>query len=266
MVDRIVANVFDLCITTKCTLKCMNCVACIPYITNQKHSSKEVVFREIEEFFNVFDYAGRIEIIGGEPLLHPDLLEIVKKAVKYKSQYGFLRITTNCTIEPRDDLLEYIKNCGVHFDFILGDYGEPSIAYTSVKKKIDEYNIPNRTDKYHGNKPHFNGWIDFGDHSYKNYEELELAYIFTNCTAAKHTFFATWEGNVHPCVHSLAGQTTGRLESKLGEWIDLFDESMTLEQKRVIAVDFLKKPLNACRYCNGFLSEIAPRIQAGKQL
>jgi hypothetical protein len=226
-----------------------------------------VVFREIKEFFNVFDYAGRIEFIGGEALMYPHLLDVVRYAVTFKERFGFLRITTNSTLVPRDDFLEYIRGCGVRFDFILDDYGAPSKAHAEIIEKMERFGVPYRVDCYHGDAVHFNGWIDFGDHSDKNYSDAELENVFSHCTAAqKNPFYAVFNGQVHPCVYSLAGQNTGRLKPKPGEWIDLFDESMTLRRKKEIAAGFLKTPFSACRHCNGFLTETAPRVPAGKQL
>jgi len=267
MDEKIIANVFDLFITTKCTMNCKKCCAYIPFVQNSRHTPKEIVFREIKEFFHVFDYANRIEFIGGEPMMHPELTAIVEESVKYKEQYGFMRITTNCTIVPNDDFLRYIHDCGVYFDFVLDDYGVHSRAYPAVAEKLDAFGIPYKVYHYHGDEQYFNGWIDFGDHSDKNYTEQELIHVFSHCTAAvKNTFFATYDGKVHPCLYSLAGQYTGRLAPKPGEWIDLFDDAMTYEKKREIANNFLKAPFNACRYCNGFLSDSAERIQAAVQL
>jgi hypothetical protein len=198
--------------------------------------------------------------------MHPDLLEIIKYAVNFKSQFGFMRITTNCTIVPDDAFFLHIKDCGVYFDFVLDDYGPPSFAHSKVIEKMRQFGIPHKSYCYTGNNQYFNGWIDFGDHTDKCYNKVELEYIFTHCTAAKkNTFYAVFDGHVHQCLYSLAGQYTGRLAPKQGEWIDLFDESLTREQKREIAARFLKTPFNACRYCNGFLSDTAPRIPAGKQ-
>ena len=266
--NRIEANVFDLFITNRCTMNCKMCCAYVPHVKNAHHSDKDVVFREMKGFFEVFDYANRIEILGGEPLMHPDLLAIVKEATKYKEQFGDIRITTNCTIVPGDELLAYIKNCGVLFDFVLDDYGEISRHCRQVQDKIKEYNIPFRVDRYYGDEQeqYYSGWIDFGNNKCKNYSDDELLNVFNNCTAAKkNSFYATYDGQVHQCLYSLAGQYTGRLEPKPGEWIDLFDETLTREQKRSIASSFLKRPYNACRHCNGFLSETAKRFPAAIQ-
>lgn len=258
MSDRLIAKVFDFAITTRCTMSCRLCVAGIPYNKNPRHTPKDEAFREIEEFFRVWNFAERIEIIGGEPLMHPDIYEIIEEALKYPDCFGRFRVTTNSTIVPSDRLLELAASCDKPFDFIVDDYGEHSQNLVPLTKKLDEYRIPYRVDVYHGGNQNYGGWIDFGDRTDQGYTDQDLQAVFKKCLAPKYPFTSVNDGKAFSCVFALSLYlSTGRL--KVGDYVDLFDDSISLEEKREIARGFHTIPIDACRYCRGFDNENGKR-------
>ena len=219
------------------------------------------------KFFQVFDYVDRIEFIGGEPLMHPDIVEIVKEAVKYKSQFGFIRITTNATIVPSEMLLRVLNESGCKFDFLVDNYGELSVNFDKIVRILDENNITYRVDEYHGKREEqrFGGWIDFGDFTDQMYSEEQIQYNFEHCAAIKRNVCIT-HGKVFPCCYEMAGYLEGKLPLIEGEYIDLFDENISLEDKKKIAQDFWKNSLYACRFCKSFNAENSKRYCAAEQM
>ena len=163
MSEQIRCKNFDYLITSKCTLNCKLCSNYIPYIPAPIHTPKEIAFQEIKAFFEVWDYADRIELIGGEPLLHPNFYEILAECLKYQSQFGKIRITTNATIIPKKEVFDLICATDKRIEFLLDDYGPLSKNLDEIRQICDDYAIPYRVDCYHGESQYANGWIYFGD-------------------------------------------------------------------------------------------------------
>lgn len=268
MKERVTAKIFDFFITTKCTLNCKLCATGIPNILNPGHTDLQMAYQEMEKFFQVFDYVDRIEFIGGEPLMHPYIAEIVQEATKYKDQFGYMRITTNATIVPDEKLLKVLRESGCKYDFIVDNYGELSVNFDNLIKVLDENDITYRVDVYYGKRENqrFGGWIDFGNFTDQNYSEDQLKKIFDNCTCVKGNFCCTNHGKVFPCIYSMTGFLEGKLPLIQGEYIDLFDDSISIDEKKTIACNFDKKLIKACQFCNSFDTKNSVRYCAAEQV
>ena len=249
--NKIIAKIFDFFITQRCTMNCKLCAAAVPYIHNPVHTPKEVAFKELKEFFRVWDYADRVEFIGGEPLTHPQLYEIVKESLKYQEKFGKLRITTNATIVPSDRLCDLAANCGKEFDFIVDDYGEYSKNLVPLLKQLEKYHIPFRVDTYHGENQRFGGWINFGDYTIIN-DEIEAKKTLKNCIAPKNQFVCVNDGKAFSCCYAMCLYWIHHLFPDDGSCIDLFNSELPIEKKREIAAHFCEESIEACKYCRGF--------------
>ena len=92
--------------TAKCNLSCLGC-----YRKNEVNSHKSLA--EIKEELNVFMHfrkSDSISIAGGEPLLHPEIVEIVKMV----KDFGFKPIVNTNGIALTPDLLLKLKKAGVY--------------------------------------------------------------------------------------------------------------------------------------------------------
>ncbi|KYZ76494.1 hypothetical protein AXX12_08660 [Anaerosporomusa subterranea] len=266
MPERLTAKIFDFYITTKCTMNCELCAAAVPYNPRPCHTLKENAFREIKEFFRIWDFTERVEFIGGEPLMHPQILEIIEETLKYRNQFERLRITTNATIVPQDELLELARSCGKYFDFIVDDYGEHSKNLQPLVEKLEQYGIPYRVDVYHGENQRYDGWIHFGDYEDYGYSTKEVERIFQRCIAPKNAFTCVNAGKAFSCVYAMSLFLAKGILPEKGEYIDLLDDTVSLAEKREIGTGFCTKPIKACHYCKGFDSENSERYPAAKQL
>lgn len=268
MSDKIVCKNFDYFITSRCTLNCKLCSNYIPYIPHPFHTPKETAFREMKEFFQIWDYADRIELIGGEPLFHPEFFEILEESLKYESQFGKIRITTNGTIIPSEKIFSLIRETDKRIEFLVDDYGpQLSKNLPQIIAKCDEYDIPYRVDTYHGDSQYSNGWIYFGDcKTDLGYSDEKLAQVFHRCVVPKEHFVMVNNGKAFYCDYPMAMyQVTGNLPTN-GGYIDLFDDSIPLEKKRDMARHLWEGPFSSCRYCTGFDIENAKRYPAAEQL
>lgn len=267
MSEQIRCKNFDYFITSKCTLNCKLCSNYIPYIPNPFHTPKETAFREIKAFFQIWDYADRIELIGGEPLLHPDFYEILRECLKYQSQFGKIRITTNSTIVPEERVFALIRETEKRVEFLLDNYGPLSKNLEVIRQQCDAYQIPYRIDNYYGENQYSNGWIYFGDcKTDLGYTDQEWTDLFHRCVVPKEEFVMVNNGKAFFCDYPMATyQVTGRLPAD-GGYIDLFDEQISIEEKREMARKLWDGPYSSCRYCTGFDVTNAKRYPAAEQV
>lgn len=88
----------ELTITHRCTLKCKLCGAYSPYYLPTPHWTFDKLKIYIDSYFNIVDYVEKFTISGGEPLLHPELSQIIEYMHKFSNQFNILEIITNGTI------------------------------------------------------------------------------------------------------------------------------------------------------------------------
>lgn len=89
---------FELYITTKCNFTCAGCSAgtsCHP-----EHFPLEQIKREIDALAEIVGDGDDFGLLGGEPCLHPDFLEIVAYAAKIRAEPPHKYIWSNGTILP----------------------------------------------------------------------------------------------------------------------------------------------------------------------
>ena len=256
-------------ITAKCTLKCKHCVMGAPYYKNPPHYKYEIIEKTIEKMFAIVDHIQWIEFSGGEPLMHEELGKMMEKLMEYHSQFDKLLIMTNGTLLPRGDVAEIMKKYHESIIVMMSHYGELSRNADKLIAFCNENNIACEVKKYYGEEQHYGGWVDYGDfHKYNRNEEI-LKEMYQRCGATKMKgCFTTHGGQMHWCVPSARGmKLTNKIPDNKEEYIDLFDESMTVEMQR----EKIKKMQNAeyisaCDYCAGFSEENSIRIKAAEQV
>lgn len=250
-------------VNTICTLKCKQCITLTPYHKKAENFSKERIFADIDNFFEIYEWVEHFDVEGGETLLHPDLPEIIKKAFEYKNCFRRFHILTNGTIMPSKELLEVCKEVKDVF-FIIDDYGpELSKRAEEIKQVLKENKIDFRVDMYHGDNQYYGGWVDFGDMKYKDYSDEELKKVFQNCRAGHNKAPYIKNGKMFLCPVQGAG--IKYITLKDNEFVDFCSEK-TIQEQIEIAAAFGEHPTSACAYCKGFDAENGKRYKAAKQI
>ena len=262
---KVATKVLALEPTVMCTLRCRLCALGVPYLKAKDHESFEVVLKEIKRIFEIFDYAERIDVAGGEPLMHPDLAAIIAELLKYRDHYGSIRIVTNCTIMPKEDLWRVMMANRDTVDFLLDDYGEHSPQYKDIARMCEERNIIYKHNIYHGDEQYCGGWIDFGGWDDRHYSEEKLWAVYRKCHTSENPCITIYGGAAYFCARSMLGELLGRYQNDNTEKIDLLDEALDLKQLRDVAAHFGHKPPTGCRFCDGFDVD-AKRYPAAEQL
>jgi organic radical activating enzyme len=261
-------------LSTLCNLKCKNCLTFTPHQARARNFPKDGIKSDIARFFQIFDaiHLEHLDFGGGEPLLHPDLVEIVKWTLdNYGDRITQLRVLTNGTIKLPEELLTLAKDGGGggRVFFLIDDYGEklsPNAAYNAAALK--ERGIPHRVNVYHGSEQYFGGWIDFGDLSYKNYSGEQLEKLRLECSdlfsespisqekPSDHLHIK--DGKIFTCDIQQVGAK--HIPLLPGEYVDLrTGEDAAVMREHLL--NFKQGIIEHCKYCTVFRRETHPQYR-----
>lgn len=264
-------------INTVCNLRCKDCNAYTPYHKHPRNFDTAQLKKDLDRILEVFDGTPleRIDFVGGEPLLHPDLKELIDYAMDGHNGKAFqsLHLVTNGVLPLPDDLIETCKKYNVYI--LVDDYG-PDLSPNAHLNcdKLEAAGIAHRMNKYWGDDQYFGGWWS----TVMSKEPNSPEYVASCVKECWELFIPNHTHEEPPCNHlhikdgnimTCDAQTFGLNYIPLleGEYISLrTDESV--EQIREKLRSFKKKPIEHCKYCEiGIASKKhAKRIPAGVQL
>lgn len=234
IIPRLVVNITD-----RCTLKCKECAALIPYLKRRDEAEFNSVIEDLDKIFNVIDECLCIEFIGGEPLLYNKLDELLQYAQK-NEKIKVIEITTNATIIPGNALTRVLKN-----DRTLVQISE----YKEVKlQKIEELQCHLKKNNIKYKVLEMDRWYAYGDTNKRgrSKKELEYSYYYCNDNKMCRTLYA---GKLFVCgraaaLYSLEGcltDTSSYLEIRKNE---------SLTGKDLLSFYTNHKYAEACDFCD----------------
>lgn len=257
--DKVVIPFADFSVTTACTLNCKYCSQWIPYLKKKIIYSLETVKIWLEDIFRYVDYIHIISPLGGEPFLNPDFAKILKLLLEYqqKGNIGFIRLVTNGTIYPDEELREVLCNEGIFV--IVSQYGEmlddrQRENYARLIEFLEENHCRYFTEKME--------WIDVGIPRERRIMSDELrSYVFENCFMKDCA--GIYNGALYHCSRSFALETTGVMPGG-GEVIHFKEVASKKEMLERLERFYCLESLRACEYCN--LPEERRCVPAAEQL
>lgn len=172
-------------LTERCTLRCKKCAhACHLVSPKQKDLTLEEAKESADYFFKFVDYGYEFVLIGGEPFLYKDLLQIVQYiGENYRDKMEIFSITTNGTILPSENILEICKK--YHVLLRISNYvaALPRLKkqYELLTQKLASHDIPYTI----GNAE--SQWMDYGfDYLDREGSEEDLEKVFDACRTECH--------------------------------------------------------------------------------
>lgn len=236
---------FEVHITEHCNLNCRGCFHCSPLAKKEFLSIEEYEkdCRRLSELFQ--ENVECIELLGGEPLLHPQITE-------------FFRITRTCFEKGRIVLVTngilllsmkeefWIAAQKYRIDFAPTHY-PIKVDYTAIQKKAESFGLKYspfsmKTDEQ-GNKilENFHFDITGNQSEIKNFYRC---YRGNYCISLKH-------GRLYSCViganlyHFKEYFGLKQIEIPENDGIDIHSVKSADE-----IAEFLTKPMHVCKYCN----------------
>lgn len=119
--DLISIHVLEFIVSHRCTLDCIHCGQQIGTIKREAPENYcdyalERIKKDIDICMNNIDAVGTFSIIGGEPFIHPDIIEIIEHCLT-KKNVAIISITTNGICNMPLEGLKKIKNPRVKINF-----------------------------------------------------------------------------------------------------------------------------------------------------
>lgn len=239
--EYLVFNILD-----HCNLRCKGCdhFACVAdeYIIPHERLHKDIVrMSEILHGDNVM----KIAVMGGEPLLHPELLEILKDVRKH-FPYAIIRLTTNGLLLLQQNE-EFWKTCREYDITIVNTKYPIQLDYAKMKEVAKEQGVK------------FQYFEGTGDDTVKTSSKKTITLDGTNdpvksfaqCYISNYGNFVM-EGKFYGCPFScqsyrIFNQKFGKnLRMTEKDYLDIYQVKDMQE-----LFEFSAKPRPYCRYCSG---------------
>ena len=242
-------------ITERCTLRCRFCSSLIPWYRKPENFELSRIKKDMDDFFRVVHHVKKMNISGGEPLLHPDLPAILSH-VRKSGKVDEILMITNATLLPSAEVLAALKENRVQVE--ISWYGENNYKFDEVLKLLVENNIPVNISSYE--------WLyhNFACQKCKSLTDLKNSYASCGITQCR-TFV---DGCLYFCPIAANGYRTGMFgvsENDYFNFRDIADGDLAKEQKKLEKRLRETEFLHACNYCDG-LNFSSPKLPRAEQL
>ncbi len=246
--DYVIFNILD-----HCNLRCKGCdhFACI---ADEYTVPYETIHKDVVRMAEIFDhkYISQIAVMGGEPLLHPDILRILKD-VRDNFPYAIIRLTTNAILLPQQNEL-FWKTCSEENITIVVTKYPLKINHQALEDKAKSYNVKYKYFEGTGNhivKYSFKKNIDLSG-------EGKPVENFSKCTISSTVSFVM-EGKLYECPFSCQSYRifNKKFEKDLQQVEEDYLDIYKVKDKQEI-FEFNAKPKNYCRYCTKGLTDFQP--------
>lgn len=239
----------ELCITPRCSLKCVNCANLMQYYESPKDYDTERIFTAVDRLLACVDSIGCFRILGGEPFIHKDIASIISYCAE-QGKIVQVQLVTNGTIVPREEVLKALAHAKV--SVYISDYGTVSGSRERLEKCLSEHGIVHISDTNYI-------WDDMGGLDRRDYSPERVRSVYRECRDICKTLV---EGVVYVCPRSAHGNKLGVIPVNDHDHVDIYAGSVN-EVRRKLRVLYDVEYIEACYYCNAF--EDRSKIAAGEQ-
>ncbi|MCL2299264.1 MAG: radical SAM protein [Firmicutes bacterium] len=240
-------------VTTRCTLRCKDCANLIPLFPCPQHIPAEEIITDFEHLLAAVDFIKEVSLIGGEPMMHPDLCGILQYFFE-QPKVGRVSIQTNGTILPSPKLLQLLRHTKAFV--IVSGYG------AAVSKNLERLVALLRKEGI----AHFYLkdilWFDFGATAPHARTAAKNRALFRKChnNRCRNLSF----GEFHLCARAINAVQLGLTPRHEGAYVDI--RRAPAKETRLALLRLLSKPdPYFCDTCEG--RHIAsPRVTAAIQI
>lgn len=239
----------ELCITPRCSLKCVNCANLMQYYESPKDYDTERIFAEVDRLLACVDSIDCFRILGGEPFMHKDIARIISYCAE-QGKIVQVQLVTNGTIVPKEKVLKALAHAKV--SVYISDYGTVSGSRERLEKCLSEHGIVHVSDSNYI-------WDDMGGLDRRDYSPERVRSVYRGCRDICKTLV---EGVVYVCPRSAHGDKLGVIPVNDHDHVDIFAGSVD-EVRRKLRALYDVEYIEACYYCNAV--EDRGKIAAGEQ-
>lgn len=240
-----------------CTLRCKHCCEMVPYYQEKSFAVAEDIINSCRKIADSSGFTMYIELIGGEPFLHPQIVFILQELLKI-GDVGYIKVFTNGTVVPKPELCEILKNPRVVL--VWSNYQDTisSKMLANVEKTREVLESNNIPYIYSMSKT----WLDFSSFDYVEKTESELEKDVDDCFIANcHRLY---NGVLYRCPHQYAAVRLYGMEADEKDCVEL-EKYSSLEELSKKLYEFKNlQYVGACKCC--VVPYKAEEVPAGEQL
>lgn len=237
--ERPTIHYFEVPVTDKCNLNCRGCIfGCNSAQIENRHVPKEQIIKDIRRMAELFCDVPWIRILGGEPLMHPDLFEVLKET-RDAFPHSEVDLCTNGLLVPKmDDMsLKLLKDLQITIH--VSGYPPTEKIETQINERLSELDLPYTYLR----RPEF-----FKFYTLEPIHNMRENYELCPTSGC----WEVYRGKIMRCSATIA---YGKLNKQFGteyqvvenvDWFSLYDEQWDGEK--------IKRALNhashICKYCD----------------
>lgn len=224
-----------------CNLNCKGCAHFSPIAAHHTISPVELerTYKRLKPYLKT--WFCRLELMGGEPLLHGQLDEIIYMTRRYYSDFEVRLVTNGLKLLNMEQ--NFYEACAANDIIICISVYPIELDYERIKRKLSAYGIRYIFyGEYKGSKSFFSYKLNLRGNS----DPLES---FSNCRYSGHCVQVR-DDKIYPCFISAYAQHLNDYFGLDFKWSDkdylVLDEHLTkTDLDRIIY-----NPVPFCRYCN----------------
>ncbi len=233
--------------TLKCTLRCASCCMSVPRQPQPRTENLKGLLRDLDRLMEFVDHMQFLGILGGEPLLHPDLATYIEAALtRYPDQIGEVHVTTNGTVAPGAELLRVGRERRVFFS--VSDYSSAGLS-GYAEKLARTLNLLRENGVAHKVAPQ-TLWNPYFSDSRLN---IDRSGHYRRCLDGPRCPGFNG-GKISPCLVAWGGDQCGLVSAAPGDFTDLreLDPARDDHRLRVVTAALGRGgPLPLCDRCYG---------------
>ena len=256
--EELVVGSIDVCMTTRCDLRCKGCGSLMPMYEHPKDVEIDLILRSLDRFFSVVDRVFRVNVIGGEPFVYPHMDRVIEY-LNIKEEVASAVVPTNGTVMPENPrLYEALKNPKNHVR--ISHYEAFDKKSGKLLERLKKENIYH-TVKQFGENTYL--WYDFGGYEDRGRCADELAKQYHTCEVE---WMSLYRGNLYPCPRAAHSIDLG-FQPAEGNYIEIANEEISLEELKRNLEKFVyeTKFYPSCNRCDRGTGN-CPVIPVAKQL
>lgn len=248
--DKVYFSSISVLPTSYCNLKCVACLSFTPYAKEKKHRKLEELEMDVDSYFNCVDFTGLFHISEGEPLVYPQLAELITYIGKnYRHKIEEFIITTNGTITPSEQLYEVIFKYGL--SMIVDDYSDrvgKKEVIDKIRVELNNWKIPYTVSKVES-------WIDLAylvtENS--NMGKIGLEDYYNSCSVP---YTSLYDEKVSTCNYGDYAKNAGIIEVDEDDYFSLKNHNESNKKELVeFRLGYSRKGYSSfCKQCAGFIA------------
>ena len=251
LIKDVLLKYVEVPITVRCTLCCEECCNLMQYYEKPYTIEGRQIVADVRHLARNVRFIKQIRILGGEPLVHKDLIYILAEIGKIPN-IANVELVTNGTVLFSDELLMLLKDSKYSVD--ISNYKENSKHYKEIISSLRKNHIAFITEKKGMT------WWAMSDIRYRNRNVKQLQKALKSC---KMDCLNMLNGAFHLCPRSSHGMELKIVEERQRDVVYIRkNNSIGKELYNLLNTDYI----NACNYCDVFRMSKLKKVKAGKQI